>query len=160
MKVYSRFRLWLADLTARANLFKSGRAKALAERPIGSDTGHDGMTDTNRYGRSGPAISSATSSGRSRLPGKHKTDRHPVSAGAERLSAYRPRQVDLPEFRHRRGIRRPLPSALRRHQSDQGRAGIYRRHPARRALARLRLGRAPLSTRRTISSGSTNGPST
>ena len=36
-----------------------------------------------------------------------------------------------------RGIRRPLPPALRRHQSDQGRAGIYRRDRARRALARL-----------------------
>ena len=44
-----------------------------------------------------------------------------------------------------RGIRRPLPSALRRHQSDQGGAGIYRRHRARCALARLRLGQAPLS---------------
>ncbi len=30
-----------------------------------------------------------------------------------------------------------LPSALRRHQPDQGRAGIYRFHPGRRALARL-----------------------
>ena len=70
--------------------------------------------------------------------------RHPLPAGAERLSAYRPRQVDLPQFRHRPGIRRPLPSALRRHQPDQGGAGIHRRHRARRALARLRLGRAPL----------------
>ena len=34
----------------------------------------------------------------------------------------------------------PLPSALRRHQSGQGRAGVHRRHRARRALARLRLG--------------------
>ena len=30
-----------------------------------------------------------------------------------------------------------LPSALRRHQPDQGRAGIYRFHSGRRALARL-----------------------
>ena len=42
------------------------------------------------------------------------------------------------------GVRRPLPSALRRHQSDQGRAGIYRFDPGRRALARLRLGNRPL----------------
>ena len=41
--------------------------------------------------------------------------------------------------------RRPLPPALRRHQSGQGGAGIHRRHPARRALAGLRLGRASLS---------------
>ena len=44
-----------------------------------------------------------------------------------------------------RGVRRPLPPALRRHQPDQGGAGIYRRHRARRALAGLRLGQAPLS---------------
>ena len=30
-----------------------------------------------------------------------------------------------------------VPSALRRHQPDQGRAGIYQFHPGRRALARL-----------------------
>ena len=42
------------------------------------------------------------------------------------------------------GIRRALQPALRRHQPGQGRAGIHRRHQARRALARLRLGRAPL----------------
>ncbi len=34
-----------------------------------------------------------------------------------------------------------LSPALRRHQSHQGRAGIYRFDPGRRALARLRLGR-------------------
>ena len=68
-----------------------------------------------------------------------------LSARAQRLSPYRPRQVDLPQFRRRRGIRRALPSALRRHQPDQGGAGIHRRDRARRALARLRLGHAPLS---------------
>ena len=49
------------------------------------------------------------------------------------------------EFQRGGGVRRALPFALRRHQSGQGRAGIYRRHRARRALARLRLGQAPLS---------------
>ena len=44
-----------------------------------------------------------------------------------------------------RGVRRPLQPALRRHQPDQGGAGVYRRHRARRALAGLRLGQAPLS---------------
>ena len=66
-------------------------------------------------------------------------------AGAERLSAYRPRQVDLSQLRPGAGVRRALPFALRRHQSGQGRAGIYRRHRGRRALARLRLGQASLS---------------
>ena len=70
--------------------------------------------------------------------------RYPVSAGAQRLPAHRPRQVDLPEFRGGGGVRRPLPPALRRHQSHQGGAGVYRRDRARRALARLRLGQAPL----------------
>ena len=37
-------------------------------------------------------------------------------------------------------IRRPLQPALRRHQPDQGGAGTGRRHRARCALARLRLG--------------------
>ena len=71
--------------------------------------------------------------------------RHPLPAGAERLSAHRPRQGDLPELRRGGGIPRPLPSALRRHQPDQGRAGVHRRDQARRALAGLRLGRAPVS---------------
>ncbi len=70
--------------------------------------------------------------------------RHALSAGAERLPPHRPRQVDLPELRHRRGVRRALPPALRRHQPDEGGAGVHRRHRGRRALARLRLGRAPL----------------
>ena len=34
------------------------------------------------------------------------------SAGAERLPAYRPRQEHLPEFRHRRGVRRQVQSAV------------------------------------------------
>ena len=34
--------------------------------------------------------------------GRHTAGGDAVSAGAERLSAFRPRQVDLPEFRHRR----------------------------------------------------------
>jgi len=41
-------------------------------------------------------------------------------------------------------FRWPLPSALRRHQSDERGARIYRRHRARRALARLRLGNTSL----------------
>ena len=55
-----------------------------------------------------------------------------------------PRQVDLPELRRRPGVRRPLPPALRRHEPHQGRAGVHRRHRGGRALAGLRLGRAPL----------------
>ena len=56
---------------------------------------------------------------------------HALSAGAERLPAHRPRQVDLPEFRTRRGIRRQDQPALRRHQSREGRAGVRRFHPWR-----------------------------
>ena len=44
-----------------------------------------------------------------------------LPAGAQRLSAHRPRQIDLPQLRPRARVRRPLPPALRRHQSDQGR---------------------------------------
>ena len=35
-------------------------------------------------------------------PGKRQERRHALSARAERLSPYRPRQIDLPQFRHRR----------------------------------------------------------
>ncbi len=42
------------------------------------------------------------------------------------------------------GVRRPLPPALRRHQPDQGGAGVHRRDPGGHPLARLRLGRASL----------------
>ena len=70
--------------------------------------------------------------------------RHPLPPRAERLPPHRPRQVDLPQLRHRPRVRRPLPPALRRHQPDEGRAGVHRRHRGRRPLAGLRLGRAPL----------------
>ena len=42
------------------------------------------------------------------------------------------------------GVRRPLPPALRRHEPDQGGAGVHRRDPGGHPLARLRLGRASL----------------
>ena len=67
---------------------------------------------------------------------------HALSAGAQRVSAHRPRQVDLPEFRRRRGIRRPLQPALRRHQPDEGRRRVRRLDSGGRALARVRLGRS------------------
>ena len=67
-----------------------------------------------------------------------------LPAGAQRLPAHRPRQVHLPQLRHRPGVRRTLPPALRRYQPHQGGAGVHRRHRGRRALAGLRLGQAPL----------------
>ena len=76
--------------------------------------------------------------------GRHKSVVTRFPPGAERLPAHRPRQVDLPQLRHRPGVRRPLQPALRRHQPDQGGAGVHRRHQGRCALARLRLGQAPL----------------
>ncbi len=66
---------------------------------------------------------------------------HPVPARAQRLPPHRPRQVDLPQLRGRGRVRRTLQPAVRRHESGQGRAGVHRRHRARRPLARLRLGR-------------------
>src|SRR5260221_7047135 len=68
--------------------------------------------------------------------------RHPLPAGAERIPPLRPCQVDLPQLRPAATVRRPLPSALRRHESDQGRAGIRRRDQGSRALARLRMAAA------------------
>ena len=101
---------------------------------------HDSRTGG---GRDRPRFHSRHRPGRPRRR-KIPRDRDALPAGAERLSAYRPCQVDCPQFRHRPGICRPLPPALRRHQSDQGRAGIYRFDSGRRALARLRLGNRPL----------------
>ena len=43
-----------------------------------------------------------------------------------------------------RGVRRALPSPLRRHQPGQGRDRVHRLHPGRRPLAGLRLGREHL----------------
>ena len=58
---------------------------------------------------------------------------------AERLPAHRPRQVDLHQLRHRRGVRRRLPHAVRRHEPGNRGHEIRRVDPARRALARVRL---------------------
>ena len=66
---------------------------------------------------------------------------HALPARAQRLPAHRPRQVDLPQLRHRRGVRRPVQPALRRHQPDQGGGGVRRVDQRGRPLARLRLGR-------------------
>ena len=136
------------------HLLRAGLARGARIWHIGARAEHgsrwtsawrSAMTARRNGGRARRAATSSATSSQADLARRAAQDgRHPLSAGAERLSAYRPRQVDLPQFRHRRGVRRPLPSALRRHQPDQGGAGIYRRHRARRALARLRLGQAPL----------------
>ena len=52
--------------------------------------------------------------------GKHQGCGDALSAGAERISASRACEVDRSEFRHRRRVCRPLPSAFRRHQSGCG----------------------------------------
>ena len=77
--------------------------------------------------------------------GKHTADSHPLSARAEWLSAHRPRQVDLPEFRHRARIRRHLQHAHGRHQSDQGRSRVRRFHHGGREMADRRLGATRIS---------------
>ena len=53
--------------------------------------------------RTASRTSSARSSTRTTRSGKHQRPRpHPLPARAQRLPAHRPRQVDLPELRHRR----------------------------------------------------------
>src|ERR1035437_9557690 len=54
---------------------------------------------------------------------------HALSAGAERLPAYRPREKHLPELRHRPRVRRRLQPAPGRHQSNKGRHRACRVHP-------------------------------
>ena len=70
--------------------------------------------------------------------------RHALPARAQRLPPHRPRQVDLPQLRHRPRVRRPLQPPLRRHEPGQGGAGVHRRDRGRRPLAGLRLGREPV----------------
>ena len=70
-----------------------------------------------------------------------RTCGHAVPARAERLPPHRARQVDLPQLRRRRGVRRHLQPAVRRHQPHQGRRRVRRVDPGGRALARLRLER-------------------
>ena len=70
--------------------------------------------------------------------------RHALPARAQRLPAHRPRQVHLPQLRHRGRVRRALQPALRRHQPSQGGAGVHRLDPGGRPLARVRLGREPV----------------
>ena len=84
---------------------------------------------------------------------------HALPARAQRLPAHRPRQVHLPQLRHRAGVRRAHAPALRRHQPHQGGAGVRRRHQGRRALAGLRLGPRTSTTPPTTSSSSTTGRS-
>ena len=83
----------------------------------------------------------------------------PVPTGAQRLPAHRPRQGDLRRLRHRRGVRRRLQPALRRHQPRHRGHRVRRRRSSTTSLARLPAGRAR-STRPTTSSSSTTGPST
>ena len=77
--------------------------------------------------------------------GKHGGRVHTrFPARAQRLPAHRPRQVDLPELRHRPGVRRQVQPALRRHQPQQGRRRVRRVDHGGRPLAGLRLGRPPV----------------
>ncbi len=69
---------------------------------------------------------------------------HSLSSGTQRVSAHRPCQIDLPEFRPGRRKRRRLPSALRRYQSGQGGRRVRGLDQGRRQVARFRLGTAPL----------------
>ncbi len=50
---------------------------------------------------------------------------HALSARAERLSAHRPRQVDLPQLRRRARLRRHLQPAVRRHEPGRRRTSEY-----------------------------------
>ncbi len=73
--------------------------------------------------------------------GRVESSRHPLSPGTQRLPPHRPRQVHLPEFRHRQAVRRPVQPAHGRHQPHQRRRGVRRLHHRRRQVAHRRLGR-------------------
>ena len=66
--------------------------------------------------------------------------RDPLPARTQRLPAHRARPGRRPQPRDRRGERRDLQPALRRHQPHQGEHGLRGGDPARPALAGYRLG--------------------
>ena len=70
--------------------------------------------------------------------------RHALPARAQRLPPHRARQGDLDRLRPRPGVRRDLPPPVRRHQPGEGGGRVRRGDPGGHALARLRLGAAPL----------------
>ncbi len=83
-----------------------------------------------------------------RRGGQTRRARHDaVSARAERLPAHRAREVDLPELRCGRRVRRHVQPAVRRHQSDQGRRRVRRRDQGGRRVAGFSLGPAALRVR-------------
>ena len=84
-----------------------------------------------------------------------RSRRHAVSARAQRLPALRPREVDHPQLRPRRGERRTLPPALRRHQPAQGGRRVRGLDRRVRALARATTGASIAITRPTTTTRST-----
>src|SRR4030095_11191932 len=69
-----------------------------------------------------------------------RTNSDAFSTRAERLSPHRPREVDLPEFRHRTRVRWYLQCADGRYEPDERRDRVRQFHHGRRALADQRLG--------------------
>ena len=109
------------------------------------------MTMANKA--SDPAASACARPGPLRFHPRHRrrprrraevsANPHPLSARAQRLPAHRPRQVHLPELRHRPRVRRRLQPAHGRHQPDQGGRRVCGFHHRGRELAHRRLGRRP-----------------
>src|SRR6266542_6114471 len=64
-----------------------------------------------------------------------RTDSDAFSTRAERLSPHWPREVDLPQFRHRTRVWRYLQCADGRYESDERRDRVRRFHNDRRGLA-------------------------
>ncbi len=97
---------------------------------------YDGFKD--RGGR-GSARFHSRHRGRRSADGTPDDGQDAFSAGAQRLPAHRPRQVDLPQFRRRAGVRRILQPPDGRHEPGQGRRRVRGLDSGRRALARFRV---------------------
>ena len=96
--------------------------------------------------------------GRGSEIGEAHADSHALPARAERLSAHRPREGDLPQLRNRARVWRRLQRAHGRHQPRQGRSRIRRFHPRGREMADRRLGRRkPRSKTSRQDTGETTG---
>ena len=133
----------LGELTCAGTLVGSIVAGGYRRHRIGHGCNDNSTSElTNRAAKNRLAqFHPADHRRRSRRRQERRARAYAVSAGAERLSAHRPCQEHLPELRPRAGVRRQVQSAVRRHESDQGRAGVRRFDHRRRPLARRRLGR-------------------
>ena len=92
--------------------------------------------------------------------GRHDDGRDPLSARAERLPAYRPRQVDLPQFRRRARSSAAAATCASTTPTRPRKSRNISTRSSATCAGSASTGASTCITRRIISSSSTAGPST